>query len=253
MYGDPVDYESVKDEDVAKEHGAHVLMHKWKPTSQDFVDEGAIPGSRAVQIAASKEKDLFEDPQSQSELGGSKVTLTEILQALKEHKTIALSDFLAVPCFKVAFDEHVRVELEKRESELSRDDKFAAEVLNSCSDEVISKSARLDKVVNSRVETMRVQLEKNISDIAKIADANDIQLNERQMLMIKQNVKGDESEDQLLELIKAGSHFDKGIGLTDGVFTSPEQVDDKSPVKLANEKFGASLEIVPQEKAKIVI
>jgi hypothetical protein len=250
MFGDPVDYETVKDEDVSKEDGASVIMNEWNPTAQDFVDEGAIAGSRVLQIANT---DLPEDGISNKKSGGSKVNISEILKALSEYKgPIALSDFLSVDAFKVAFDEHLKVKLSDQRNDLAKDDEFAVEILESCSDEVIDESKRIGKIVNNKVKVKRKQLEDKVEDIAKISEANEIELTEQQMFLVKNNIKGSENEEEILVLIKAAQMFESGIGVTKGLFTDPEKDDDS--IKLSKrESHGAILEVVGVEEKTIVI
>lgn len=250
MFGDPVDYEPVKDEDVEKEDGARVLMHDWNPTGQDWVDEGAVTGSRAVQITNA----VMPDDTKIENSGGSKVTISEILEAMSKHKgAIALSDFLSVDTFKVAFDEHLKVELEKQRKVLLTDKEFIVEALESCSDEVLVGSARVTKIVNSNVEKKSEQLAGKIDDIAKIAETNKIDLTEPQMFMVKNNMKGEETEEQILDLIKAASMFDKGLNVTAGFFSSSKEEDDQG-IKLAkHESLGASMEVIGADKRKIEI
>jgi hypothetical protein len=251
MFGDPVDYETVKDEDVAKEDGAQILLHDWNPTGQDFVDEGAIPGSRAVQVANA---DLPDEPKitPKKELGGSKVTITEILQALSEFKgKLALSDFLAVDSFRVAFEEHLKVELKKNRDDLLGDEEFRLEVLESCSDETIDKSKKVVKIINNRVEKKSEQKENKVEDIVKIAEANKIELTENQLFMVKQNITGEETEDEILSYIKAAAMFGKGISVTKGIFESPAE---KPEINLSRrESHGAVIETIPIDKKKIEI
>jgi hypothetical protein len=251
MFGNPIDYETVKDEDVEKEDGARVLMHKWEPTGQDFVDEGAVSGSRAVQIANA----VIPEDTKTDQLGGSKVTIAEILKALSEHDgLIALSDFLSVKAFRKAFDEHVEVKLtEARRTSLS-DLEFIKEVINTCPDEVLTESDRISKIVNDKVAKKRKQMADKVEDIAKIAEANKIELNENQMFMVKNNISGEETEEEILGFIKAAKMFDQpSLGVTAGLFSSPE--DKSGDVKLSKkrESFGASMEIVEASERKIEI
>ncbi len=248
MFGDPIDYETVKDEDVAKEDGANVLMNKWIPKAQDFVDEGAVAGSRAVEISNASL------PENHSKhLGGMKVTISEILEALKKHGgSIALSDFLSVDNFKVAFDEHIKVRLSEQRKELVSDDEFAKEVVEICSSKVIEESPRIEKIINATVDKKRSNFENKLEDIAKICDANGIKLTEQQMFLVKNNIKGEESEDEILGFIKAAQLFEKGIGVTKHLFTDVEGQEQE--IKLVKrESHGAILEVVGADEQKIEI
>lgn len=250
MFGDPIDYETVQDDKVEKEDGARVLLHKWKPTSLDYVDEGAIDGSAAFEIANSNSDEEYDDYHTititGNEEGGSKVTITEILQELEKQEKIALSDFLSIKAFEDAIDNHIKLSLARQKEELLSDPEFATKVIEKCGEETISKSERVGKIVNSKLAEKNDAIDKAIEDVATIAKKNKIELSKDQMFMVKNNLTGDQTEEEILEFVKAASKFTVGLSGISGIFQAPD--DKKLENSKVRELHGASIEEIAPDQ-----
>lgn len=242
MYGDPIEYETVNEDSIQKEHGARVLMHDWKPTAMDYVDEGAIAGSRALEVANSAIETVYNDDE-----GGKVVNLTEILAELSKMKMIALSDFLGIDSFKAAIEAHVKAEIEKTKLEMSKDKDFINSAIENMPESEIIANSRIASFVTEKANEKREQINKKIDSIAKIAEANSIELTEQQMFLVKMNLSGDEKEEDIIKLINSAKMFERGLGVSRAMFSDEE---NKEESKIAMSSYGASLSVVSVSDVK---
>lgn len=251
MFGDPVEYESVEEDRWHKEDGARILLFKWNPTSLDYVDEGAIQGSRAVQVVNSQQDIDGDEPITiLSKEGGKKLTISEILQELEGKEKIALSDFLSIPKFKEAVDSHLQLSLDRQKEDLSRNKDFILASLENIKDEDVSSSEKVAKIVNSKVTERREAIDRAIEDVSQIAKKNKIELTKDQMFMVKNNLTGEESEDEILGLCQAAQKFSNGLGGVSGMFSKE---DVKKVANSKKEGYGASIEEIDPTTVKTEI
>jgi hypothetical protein len=241
MSGDPIDYEVVDKED--DDYGqVDVRINEWKPESQDFVFAEAISGSRAVSIVNSE---LQYEPEIDENQGGNELTLSEILAALKEYKTIALSDLLQIDAVKVAIDEHTKILLSNQKSELKNDEEFAKEVIDSCGDSVLSESDRVEKIVDIKMSQRKEKIDSSSDKIITLAKENGIELNDGQAALVRMNLNGKQDDAEIVGIVKSAAMFTGLDSIKGKLFTKS---DNETPTKIEMSEHGSSIREVDPSK-----
>jgi len=231
MFGNPDEYTLIEEGD--KDYGkVKADIHSWTPQSQDFVFEEAIQGSKAIRVVNNKDDGDDEEivdskTQKQDVLhkkGGSRVTITEILEALREYDAIALSDLLTVPCVVKAIEGHE----ETIKKKLRSDEDFAKEIISNCDGELFLKDERVVKIVNAEIKKRNEKLDNAADDISKVAENAKVDLTEDQLILVKMNLTGEETEEQLLKMVQSASMFTNGLSPKIGFFEKKEtKAEDK--------------------------
>jgi hypothetical protein len=245
MAGKPTEVEIVEEDD--KDFGKiRARIIEWEPESQDFVSSEAIDGSKAMSIVNSKQ--VVVDSDESSVQGGFDLkTMTEILAALKEHESIALSDLLTIPAIKTAIEAHVQIKLNEHEQGLPKNKEFMVKAIKSCDDDIINGSDRVGKIVNSLVEGRSRNIDALAEKVSVLARNAGINLSQPQVVLIKNNLTGEETDTLLLEIIKNASKFTKGLGGVEGIFEKPttEKIEMS---KINREGLGAGISEVDLDK-----
>lgn len=240
--GDPVEFTEVQSDD--KDFGKiFVRLQKWTPTAVDFVTREASKGSKVRSIKNRERGNRIS--------GGKKLeTLSDVLEFLKTHGAIALSDFMQIPAFKSAVDSHTKLTvdaaLEKQKIELSSNKEFAVGAIEKLDSEEIAGVAIVNSVVNERVEARKRSIDSTVDKLHTLASNAKVELTDEQALLVKSNLTGEEEEPAIIELIKSVSKFSHGLtGVIGSVGLGKEA--DRTP-KIALSGNGASVEEVSPEK-----
>jgi hypothetical protein len=246
MKGDPTEFEIVSDKDDKDYGKIRARIYEWTPESQDFVFSEAIGGSRAIAIANSTE--TVDDDESNSQGGSGLKTITEILAALKEHDSIALSDLLTIPAIKAAIESYVQIRLSEHEQGLPKNKDFMVKAIKSCDEEVFAGNERVVKIVNSLVDGRMRNIDASVEKISTLARSAGINLSQEQAVLIKNNLTGNEDDTKLLDLIRNASKFTKGLGGGLGGMFEKLDISNSSVGKVKLDGLGASATEIDLDK-----
>jgi hypothetical protein len=248
MTGDPVEYDEVDEDDKDYERGIYVRMRDWVPESQDFVYAEAAAGSRAIEIVNRRGgSNIKISNLNDEEIGGEELkNMSEILVALKEHSVIALSDLMLIPAIRTAVESHIQVKVDEAKKSLSADKEFMSEAIELCDNSILLESARVKSVVDSKVQDRKNQIDADIEKINKIASVNGVNLSEDQAFLVKTNLDGEQTDAEILNLIKTCALIKNGLGGIKGrLFSNPDENKDN---KVRMSAHGASVERVGIEQ-----
>ena len=251
MAGTPIDYTVLTDEERQKaKDSAYIDVQSWEPESMDIVFAGAIPGSEAVSIVNAK-NNVFANNKITNRRRVKKldITMSELIEAMKEFDYIALSDLRQVPAFKKAFDEHVENHI--REG-LSTDEGIEKAIGIIPEDKLIECS-KVKELVDKKVEEFNGDVEVTKDSVEEVAKAAEIELNKVQIWSIRNGINKPLSESEVLERVKQAKELTDLDNIPGFTLAKKEEVKGDD-IKCSDTSGGVSTKIISkEERDKIII
>lgn len=205
MAGRPIDSHILNEEEQEdeKNDGVYADVLEWEPTSMDAVFNPALEGSEVVGIVNKKLGDT--KPKGKPKLRSVKsmdLTMSEIIEALKDQEYIALSDLQAVPAFKKAFEAHVKEQVNAQIQLTRQDGELFKMFLDTITDEVLLENEKVKKLIENAVTKHFDAIESAKDSVEEVAKNSEIELTKAQIYSVRGSIKEPITEQEVLELIK---------------------------------------------------
>lgn len=249
--GDPVDFDIVANDEDHELYGKVDLdVRTWKADGLDFVKQGAATGSKVEGILNSLSKN---SRQKNKDVDGGKklddLTLSEVLEALKEKgKRIVLSDLMSVPRIEEVIKEHVKAEVKAELSGIVNDKEKAEDLIKDIPDAIFLSSERVAGIVQEKFDKKMEKFDSNLADVEKIARANNLELSEAQMTVVKNNITDNMKEEDIISLCKNVSALKLSSELKGSIIDESKKKNDENE---SGDKFGVSVKLATERKSVI--